>query len=173
MMKGETSDMSHICEHAWNDWVMFPDGPARFPEHDIALGRYLGPTHDVGSMMTAKMLKANGEIVPSSTYRALTPHELERKVHKQMRQRFDTSVHEALGRAAETTGFNEDELTPEWDHYEHIDGKEETPDAPDKELEPTPEIGDNYVGVDIMLPRGSTMARGRVIEKKHDADGNV
>ncbi|KAL7523565.1 hypothetical protein ACHAXR_000992, partial [Thalassiosira sp. AJA248-18] len=172
-MKGETPDISHICEHAWYDWVMFRDGPAQFPEHDLVLGRYLGPTRDVGSMMTAKILKANGEIVPRSTYRALTPHELESDVHKQARQRFDTSAHEALGRAATTADFDEDELTPEWDRYEPIDGEEGTPDAPDEELEPTPEVGDNYVGVDIMLPRGSTMARGRVIGRKHDADGNV
>ena len=36
------------------------------------LGRYLGPAIDVGPALTAKILKANGEVVYRSTYRALT-----------------------------------------------------------------------------------------------------
>ena len=37
---------------------------------------------------------------------------------------------------------------------------------------PTPEQGDNYVGVSIILPRGETSARGKVIARKQDAEGN-
>ena len=37
---------------------------------------------------------------------------------------------------------------------------------------PSPEQGDNYVGVSIMLPRGESSARGKVIARKRDAEGN-
>ena len=36
----------------------------------------------------------------------------------------------------------------------------------------TPEAGDNYVGVDLLFPKGGTMTRGRVTSRKRDADGN-
>ena len=63
-------------------------------------------------------------------------------------------------------------MTPEWDLYEDDDRQEGTADAPPEELEPTPESNDNYVNVEIMLPRGSEMSRGRVTGHKRDIDGN-
>ena len=38
---------------------------------------------------------------------------------------------------------------------------------------PTPEENDNYVNASLMLPRGNIYARGKVIERKIDTDGNV
>ena len=43
----------------------------------------------------------------------------------------------------------------------------------DKEPEVTPEWGDQYVNAEILLPRGDKMARGWVVHRKHDADGNT
>ena len=37
---------------------------------------------------------------------------------------------------------------------------------------PTPEQGDKFVGVSIMLPRGEISACGKVIARKRDAEGN-
>ena len=47
----------------------------------------------------------------------------------------------------------------------HID-----PDHGD--LEVTPEMGDNYIGAEIMIPRGGVLSRGQVTRQKRDADGN-
>ena len=41
----------------------------------------------------------------------------------------------------------------------------------DREV-PTPEVNDNYVNASVMLPRGNSYARGKVIGPKRDADGN-
>jgi hypothetical protein len=72
VMSGETSDISQFCEFAFYDWIMFRDQPVAFPDDNPVLGRYLGPAIDVGPALTAKILKANGEVVYRSTYRALT-----------------------------------------------------------------------------------------------------
>ena len=36
-----------------------------------------------------------------------------------------------------------------------------------------PEVEDNYIGADIMLPGGDQMARGTVVAQRHDANRNV
>ena len=36
-----------------------------------------------------------------------------------------------------------------------------------------PEIGDLYIGVEMLLPRGDQMARDHVVATSRDADGNV
>ena len=35
---------------------------------------------------------------------------------------------------------------------------------------PTPEVNDKYLGASILLPRGSSSARGKVISRKRDSD---
>ncbi len=67
IMTGSTADISHICEFAWYDRVMFRDNIPTFPDHKLILGRYLGPTTDIGSALTAKILKSNGRVVYRST----------------------------------------------------------------------------------------------------------
>ena len=62
-MKGTTANISQICEYEWYEWVMFRDYPHQYPKEKMILGRYLGPSMDVGSAMTAKILKGNGEVM--------------------------------------------------------------------------------------------------------------
>ena len=71
-MKGQASDISHICELSWYQWVMFRDGPVQYTADNLVLGLYLGPAQDVGPAMTSRILKASGEAVPQSTLCALT-----------------------------------------------------------------------------------------------------
>ena len=63
-MKVQASDISHICKFSRYQWVMFHDGPVQYPADNLVLGRYLEPARDVVPAMTAKILKANGEVVP-------------------------------------------------------------------------------------------------------------
>ncbi len=63
IMTGSTADISHICKFTWFDWVMFRDNIPTFPDHNLILGRYLGPATDIGSALTAKILKSNGQVV--------------------------------------------------------------------------------------------------------------
>ena len=83
VMTGQATDISHICEYTWFDYVMFSYGPhVSYPEYNLVLGRYLGPTLDVGPAMCAKILKHNGRVVPRSTLRTLTREDIDSPVHK-------------------------------------------------------------------------------------------
>jgi hypothetical protein len=59
-------------------------------------------------------------------------------------------------------------LTPEFLTYDD----DHDLDSDHGNLEVTPEIGDNYLSADILIPRGGSMAKGRVKSRKRDADGN-
>ena len=62
--------------------------------------------------------------------------------------------------------------TPTYEYYDD-DHPDAAPDARPEKLTPTPEIGDNYLNMELMLPRGGTLARGLVTERKRDHEGNV
>ena len=76
LVSGQTPDISPFTQHEWYKWVKFRDTKAPFPDTKYALGRYLGPSINVGPAM---MLKANSQILHRTTYRELTDRELNDK----------------------------------------------------------------------------------------------
>ena len=68
--------------------------------------------------------------------------------------------------------FDKDYLTPTYEYYDN-DHQDAAPDTPPEQLTPTPEIGDNYLNMELKLPCGGTLARGLVTERKRDHKGNV
>ena len=62
----------------WFDWLMSWDKMASYLDDHFKLGRYLGPSIDVGLAMTAKIWKENGQILHKSTHQALTWDEWDR-----------------------------------------------------------------------------------------------
>ena len=71
-MTRETVDLSEFSEFTWYEWVMFRDNEVPYPNEKLTLGRYLGPSTDIGPAMTAKILKENGRIVSRTTVHHLT-----------------------------------------------------------------------------------------------------
>ena len=63
------------------------------------------------------------------------------------------------------------EPTLVFDPYDDDSEATKLSQAPDEKLEPNPVTGDRLFNADVLLPRGSTLARGRVIDRKCDADG--
>ena len=151
LMSGQTADISNICEHEWYDWVLFRDGLLSYPESPLVLGRYLGPAADVGSAMAYKILKESGEIVIRTTVRSLTPDEADSPVMASRQKAFTDRIDIALGPGATVDDFDLPDLTPEFEYYEDDD---EIFEGTADELPPTPELLDNYVNVQIELPRG-------------------
>jgi len=73
----------------WYDWVMFRDNVPSFPDNKLVLGRYLGPATNVGSALTTKILKSNGQTVCRSTLRHLNDEELHCPIQKELHRSFD------------------------------------------------------------------------------------
>ena len=96
----------------------------------------------MGSALTYKILKSNGQVVPRSTIRHLTLNELNNPDHIAMTKAFYENIIQKLGVPATENDFDKDYLTPTYEYYDddHQDG---TPDAPPEQLTPPPEIKDN------------------------------
>ena len=182
LMTGRPGDISHICEYSWYQWVMYYESDWKYPNPQWQLGRYLGPAVDVGSMMTAKILMANGQYLPRTTYRRLTIEEENSPTHIEQRRVFTELVNNNLGDPCVADDFPEEYLTPEHEQYEDYTNDELISDDPLDEIEmgapddvitpevlPTPETNDNYVGAEIMLSSGNELKRGRVMKRKRDA----
>ena len=92
LILGQMADTSPFVEHGWYDWVYWWYVKASYPEPKEVLGRWLGPSIDVGPAMTAKVLKSNGQVVHLSTYRALTVAEMEDRGEQKLRDKFDKDI---------------------------------------------------------------------------------
>ena len=171
-MTGQTADISNLCEYKWFQWVMYYDPPSSFPDNKMLFGRYLGPATDMGTAMTYKILRPDGNYVCRQTVRSWTMEEEACPALLKEREAFMVKARSNLGPASSEQDFEPDDLTPEFDYYadDDEDGFEGTPD---EILPPTPEASDNYVDAQLMLPRGDTMAQGRVVKRRRDNDGNV
>ncbi len=84
IMTCNTTDMSHIVEFGWYDWVMFCDNKPSYLDNKLILGCYLGPAIDTGLALTAKILKLSGVFVCRSTLQHLTDEEFNSSVHQEM-----------------------------------------------------------------------------------------
>jgi len=174
IMTGQTADISNLCEYEWYEWVMYYESLLSYPDNKMFIGRYLGPAIDVGTTVAYKILKANGKYICRPTVCPRTNAEEASPALLAERETFMTQAKEALGPSTTVSDFEDIDLTPDFDYYaDDEDGVEGTPDElPTQLLPPTPKVDDNYVGAELMLPRGDSMAQGRVTKRLRDNDGN-
>jgi hypothetical protein len=147
---------------------MFRDNVPTFPDVKLTLGQYLGPATDVGSSLTAKILKSNGQTVCRSTLWHLNNKEIHCPIHQEMHRVFNETITHHLGSNATEQDFPAEDLIPDYDFYD--DDHDLDPDLDD--LEVTPEMGDNYLKAEISVPQGETLARSCVTSQKTDIDSN-
>ena len=134
---------------------MFRDSALLFPWYKMVLGRYLGPSIDIGPSMTVKILKSNGEGVRRLTYRYLLSEELEITEQKNAWGAFDASVSIKCGPGATVEGFYKlgTVETPDYYMYEYDNIYGACPKSPPGELYPTPDAAsDHYLNVPYVLP---------------------
>ena len=172
LMSGETADIAPCCAFEWCEWVKFRDTATQFPDDPITLGRHLGPEVDVGTALTAKILKSNGQVTCRSACRPLSEEELHSDSNKAEREAFDKAIEQKLGPGMKPEDFDDVEFeTPTYESHED-DDDDGTPPAPDADEEPTPELGDLHLNAKVLLPRRDGKLTGRVIGRKRDALGN-
>jgi hypothetical protein len=97
IMTSSTTNISHICEFCWYDWVLFSDNVPTFPDEKLILVCYLGPVTNIGSALTAKILKSNGQTVCRSTLGHLTNKGNHCPIHQELRRVVNETIAQNLG----------------------------------------------------------------------------
>ena len=133
----------------------------------MVLGRYLGPSIDVGPAMSAKILKANGAVVHRSTYRPLTLEEQSLPDEIKEREAFDQAILAKLGPKMDPSDpVLEDAETPHYDLYSDDSGESHSHATEAEDV--TPEVADQYLNAEVLLPRNGKMLTGKVKQRKRD-----
>ena len=169
-LRGETANITHICEFGWYDWVYYKENAFTYPDDKWLLGWWLGPSMDVGPALCAKILKSNGQCIHRSSYRHLTEDEINSPGEKETHQLFDTMVEQRFGEAGQSSDFGEGYEMPTYELYADDDG-DEVGHATDVDDEPTPLTFDNYLGAEVVLPKGDDMMARKVVGRKRDSVG--
>ena len=169
-MKGETANITHLCEFGWYDRVYFRDNAVTYPNDRWVLGRWLGPSTDIGPALCAKILNKNGRCVYRSSYRHLTEDDQNSPEEKKKRESYDQMIHSKLGSPASTQEFEEDYSTPEYELCEDDDG-DGVPHAKECKDEPTPLTYDTYIRAEVVLPKGNVVVFGTVKSRVKDFEG--
>jgi hypothetical protein len=147
---------------------MFRDNVPTFPDIKLNLGRYLGPATDVGSALTANILKSNGQTVCRSTLWHLNDKEIHYPMHQIIHRVFNESITNHLGPNVTEQDFPAEDLTPDYSFYDNNHDL----DLDHGNLEMTPKMGDNYLSAEISVPCGGTLVKGHITSRKRDKDNN-
>ena len=173
VLSGQTADISPFVELPWYGWVYYWDSKAQYPESKEKLGRWLGPSIDIGPAMTAKVLKANGQLLHVSTYRPLSDDEMQDPGEKRKREQYDSMLRTKLGKLLSVADLEELGIhTPEYELYEddHEGGHQHAEDAEDLV---TDEMGDQYIGAQVSLPKNGQLRTGKVIARQCNDSGDL
>ena len=98
-MTGEMTDISHLCNFGWYEWVKFrrEGDSAKYPFPTELLGRCLGPARNKGNMMSQRVLTEKGELLPVQTLRKLTKAEMDDPLEIEKRKQFDAYILQRYG----------------------------------------------------------------------------
>ena len=72
------------------DWVKWYDSNSKYREPRERLGRWLGPSLDIGPAMTSKIMKDHGQLIHVSTLRPLTQDKVDNPNEIAKHKAFDT-----------------------------------------------------------------------------------
>ena len=169
IVTGQTGDISALAEFEWYDWVKYLDPHVSYPDDRQVYGRWLGPALDIGPALTCKILKQNGQVIYTSTYRHLNQREINDSKEMQARRHFDREIHKLLGEPVTEEMLrakDEDAVTP---HFDPFDPDYAYPDIDDA----TPEFQDSYIGAEVTLPLQGTMVQGKVKKRSRTDNGEL
>ncbi len=139
-----------------------------FPDFKLTLGRYLGPATNIGSALTSKILKSNEQTLCRSTLQHLNNKEINCPICQEISRVFSESITHHLGLTATEQDFLAEDLTPDNNLYDN----DHDLDSDHSNRKVTPEMGDNYLSVEISIPCGGTLVKGHATSCKRDKDGN-
>ena len=176
---GETVDISEYLDFGFYDWVWFRENAGL---GETKLGKWLGVSHRVGTMMSFWVITSTGKVLSRTTVQRVTNLELQLEENKTKCLAFTAALQERLGddQLAELDENGELIIPDEWDDpafskefIEEFGRTINDPALQEADQEFTPDAyDDTYLNMELALPRnGAEVQFGRVVKRLRDKDG--
>jgi Reverse transcriptase (RNA-dependent DNA polymerase) len=166
MLTGDTVDISHLCEFQWYQRIWYVDPNDKI--NNRKLGRYLGPSHDIGQAMCCKLLTNKARVISRTSVVPLTIEDKNSILVKEQIETYDNDLKTALGDRMQGIEIPDNDGIPEYEPYEDTTTEPIIiPEADDIDLDAT----HKFLSARVMLPHGGQLSTGRVIRRKRDHDG--
>ena len=92
---GETPDIPNLLDLSYYDWCWYrPDGGSRVPE----IGRWLGPSDNVGDVLSYWILPATGIPTACSTVQWITNLEMQEDSVKEKKEKYTAAIEREMRR---------------------------------------------------------------------------
>ena len=171
-------DISEYAQFDWYQLVWYIDSAVQFPDDTRKLGRWIGVAHDVGSPMTFWVLPQSCRVVARSTVTPLTDDELSSLVVQGRIAELDMAIKAKIGDTLKDAEIDEEllEMMPEIPDDIFLPDQTDEPADADAVMpeadDYTPEVFDEYLMAEVLLPNMGTIAKAKVTGRKRDVDGN-
>ena len=176
---GESVDISEYLDFGFFDRVWFKQNAGL---GETKLGRWLGVSHRVGTLMSYWILTAERKVLSRTTVQRITNLELQLDENKARCKEYDESIQPLYGKdqlaAGEDGkvnpadwGMDDFKFDPEFqEEFERVVNDKELPEA---DATFTPDVfDDTYVNMELALPRsGGEVEFARVTKRLRDKDG--
>lgn len=176
---GDTSDISHLCQFTWYEYVWWLDPIERIQNRK--LGHYLGPILTSGDIMCMKVLTSKGTVHSLSSVFPLSVEDRNSEVIKEKIAEYERELSAKL--RDRTAGLEpiivqaeiddeDDDVTPEYDVYHDMDGNKEheMPEADDLDYD----MFNKYLSANVILPDNDGVLKHATVKRRaRDDDGNL
>ncbi|KAI2499334.1 Reverse transcriptase (RNA-dependent DNA polymerase) [Fragilaria crotonensis] len=178
---GETVDISEYLDFGLYDWVWYRENAGL---GETRLGRWLGVSHRVGTLMSFWVLASNGKVLSRTTVQRMTQLETQVDENKARMQAYTVQLTERIGGndiIARDGGDGDVVLNiDDWDDpaydpefVQEFGRTINDPSIKEADHEFTPDsYDDTYLNMELALPReGGEVQFGHVVKCMRDKDG--
>jgi hypothetical protein len=145
--------------------------PVDFPEDKRKLDCWLGPAHNIGDALCARILGSNSQIISRTTYSPLSTSDLDSQQVKLLQESFEKNVCFVMNKDDCVKNTHVFEVEPsEFETYsDHYTGDQETMQQAD---EYNHEAFNKYINAEVVIPKRDHIGAGQIFGQKKDQDGN-
>jgi hypothetical protein len=176
---GESVDISEYLDFGFYDWAWYKENASL---GETKLGRWLGVSHHIGTLMSFWVLTKNGRVLSRTTVQRVTNLELQTAENKTRTNEFDAAIRERLSAVDYFIEDGDGKVTPgDWgdssvrdpefqEEFNKVISDEVLPEA---DVEFTPDVyDDTYSNMELALPRsGGEVEFGKVTKRLRDKNG--
>ena len=179
LLTGDSPDISHLCTFSWYSYVWFLSPPQLGDNFENKfLGRYLGPSHDVGEALCSYVINSKARVASRTSVIPISRAERESEGMQRAIAEFEAELKARI--EGPTRDPEEDEhsvpvhkrIEDEDDHFETYEDDEAKVDL-DEDDALDHDAFDRYISARVCIPKGDAIEYGTVRKRKRDDRGNL